>query len=81
MPAADLLQALRKSPFAPFKIHVSDGVTFEIRHPELVMVGVGSAVVGIPSAGKRPPEIDHYEVVDLRHMTRLEEIAMASKAG
>ena len=40
-----------KRPFEPFRIEVSDGTVYEIRHPELVMVGLGSLIIGIPPAG------------------------------
>jgi hypothetical protein len=38
MSARDLLRILRKRPFKPFRMLVSDGTDHEIRHPELVMV-------------------------------------------
>jgi hypothetical protein len=71
MPPADLLQALRKRPFEPFRIQVSDNSFYDVRHPELVMVGLGSAVIGIPAAGQAPPVYERYETVDLRHIVKL----------
>ena len=29
---------LRKSPFVPFRLYISDGGVFDIRHPEMMMV-------------------------------------------
>ena len=31
MPPLELFQALRKRPFTPFAIHVSDGTVYEVR--------------------------------------------------
>ncbi len=37
MLSVDLLQPLRKRLFEPFRILVSDGTTYDVRHPELVI--------------------------------------------
>src|SRR5205085_827138 len=71
MPTQDLLQALHKQPFEPFSIHVSDGTVYEVYHPELVMVGLGSAVVGVPAPAQPFPVYQRYEAVALGHIVRL----------
>jgi hypothetical protein len=81
MPPADLLQALRRRPFVPFRLHVSDGTVYDVRHPELLMLAVGSAVVGLPSASLPLPQVERYEIVDLRHIVRLEPLAPAPTPG
>ena len=48
MPPEDLERHLR--PFAPFRIQLSTGETIDVRHPELVMVGKRSAIIGISNA-------------------------------
>jgi hypothetical protein len=81
MPPQDLLQAIRRRPFVPFRLHVSDGTVYEIRHPELFMVAVASAVVGVRSSAQQPPQIDHYEIADLRHIVRLEPLDTQASTG
>ena len=79
----ELTDPLRASPFRPFRIYVSDGGTFDVRHPEMLMVTRRTAVVGImtddgPSEsgnGSSFPEIDRSTTLDLLHITRIEEIA------
>lgn len=71
MPPADLLQALRKRPFEPFRIQVSDSTGYDVRHPELVMVGLGSVVIGIPAAGQQPPVYERYETIALQRVVKL----------
>jgi hypothetical protein len=51
----DLLEYLRRRPFEPFRIEVFDGSAYEVRHPELVMVGLGSILIGTPVAGQSDP--------------------------
>ncbi len=70
MPPQEILQALRRQPFAPFAMHVSDGTVYQVAHPELVMVGLASALVGLPAPGQ-PGLYERYETVDLRHVVRL----------
>lgn len=71
MSPADLLQAVRKRPFEPFRIQVSDGTTYDVRHPELVMVGIGSVSIGIPPAGQLQPVYERVETVSLGHVVKL----------
>ncbi len=39
---------LRKRPFQMFRIHVTDGTVYEIRHPEMMVVGRTKALVFFP---------------------------------
>jgi hypothetical protein len=68
---ADILQPQRKRPFEPFRIEVSDGTAYEIRHPEMVMVTVGSVVIGIPPVGATLPPSERYETVSIRHIFKM----------
>ena len=67
----DLLSHLRQRPFEPFRIQVSDGTTYDVRHPELVMVGLGSVVIGLPPAGQDAPIYQRTERVALSHIVKL----------
>ena len=79
MPPADLLRMIRARPFAPFRIHLDDGTVYRINHPELVMVGIASAIVAFPDE-QHPELYSSWEIVDLRHIVRLERIEPASQA-
>ena len=70
----DFQEGLRKKPFQPFRIHLSDGTRYDLRHPELVMVGRSIALVGEPAADTEVPIFDRYETISLIHITRLEPI-------
>jgi hypothetical protein len=71
MAPADLHTLLRAQPFVPFRIVTSDGTTYEVRHPELVMVGLASTIIGYPSPGQ-PWAYERYDIVSTRHIVRLE---------
>jgi len=81
MPPQDLLQAIRKRPFVPFRLHLTDGMTYEVYHPELMMVGLASAIVGVSAPGQGQPVYEHYETVDLRHIVRMEPLKAPAAAG
>ena len=71
MSPVDLVQAVRKRPFEPFRILASDGSTYDIRHPELVMVGLGAVIIGVPAAGQTQPVYERAETVSLGHVVKL----------
>jgi hypothetical protein len=80
MPPRDIVEALRRRPFVPFRLHLSDGTVYEIRHPELVMVGLGSLVVGFPSGDEPDPLYERYTTVALSHIVGLEPMQVDSPA-
>ncbi|MGH7169022.1 MAG: hypothetical protein ACRELF_18935, partial [Gemmataceae bacterium] len=67
----DILQALRKRPFEPFRLQISDGSTYDVRHPEVILVGLGSLVIGIPAAGQTQLPYERYETIDLSHVVKM----------
>ena len=71
MSPIDLSQALRRRPFEPFRIQVSDGTTHDVRHPELVMVGLNAVSIGVPAAGLPYPVYERMETVSLAHVVKL----------
>ena len=71
MTADDLHSVLRVRPFVPFRVVTSDDTTYEIRHPELVMVALGSTVIGYPTPGN-PMTMARYDIVSMFHIVRLE---------
>jgi hypothetical protein len=58
---------------------MSDGTIYEVRHPELVIVALGTAVVGYPSPD-HPGAAERYDIVLLRHIVRIEFIDMPEPA-
>ena len=71
MPPEELERHLR--PFVPFRIQLSTGETIDVRHPELVMVGKRSAIVGI--SNEPTPRYDRAVTIALLHIVRLDELS------
>ena len=62
-----IAEMLLDRPFQPFEIHVSDGRSFEIRHPELAVVSRDHVYIGIPS--KTPGVADRSHLLSIRNIT------------
>jgi hypothetical protein len=67
----DLLTAVRKRPFEPFRIQVSDGTHYDVHYPEMVLVGLDSVTIGILATGERRLVYERVETVALRHVVKL----------
>jgi hypothetical protein len=72
MPARELLRLLRARPFEAFRIYMSDGKHYDIRHPELAIVETSKVIVGVP--GRRGPDepVKDTAICSLLHITRVE---------
>lgn len=74
MRAEELTEILRRQPFAPFRIHLTTGQTYDIRHPELVWVRRQCADIALDPDPKTGV-IEHSDRVSLLHVVRIEELA------
>lgn len=73
----ELLELLRQRPFVPLRLHMTDGQTYEIRHPDVVMVFRSRAIIGVapdPATGV----LERAEHCSLLHIVRLEELQAAA---
>jgi len=81
MAPQDILEAVRRRPFAPFRITLTEGSSYEVRHPELCMVGRRSAIVGIPKPGGRDELFDRSVTIDLLHVVKLEPVDLTAQSS
>ncbi len=74
----ELKDTLREQPFQAFRIVLTDGEKYDIRHPDLLWVGKRTAWVGITA---RPDEALHDRAikVDLSHIVRVEPLGAADR--
>jgi hypothetical protein len=69
---------LRQQPFRPFRLVMSSGQTYDVRHPEMawltrtdILVGVGEMDEGVPS---------EFRICSLLHVTSIEPLSPAATA-
>jgi hypothetical protein len=76
MRSEDIREFLQKKPFQPFRVTLTDGRTYEVRHPELAMVGRSTIAIGLPAAGDTSPIYDRLVTVSLLHVMQIEPSEM-----
>ena len=65
MNAETFRDLLRRQPFEPFEIRMTNGDVHPVRHPEVVMLVGGRAVVGYP-------ETERIAILSLLHVAAIE---------
>jgi hypothetical protein len=71
--AEEIQERLRQRPFLPLRIIVSEGMHFDIRHPDLVLVGRRDLSIGKPDESN-PNIYSGLIRVALVHVVALEEL-------
>ena len=61
---------LAQKPFKPFRLVMSSGQTYEVRHPETAMLTRTSILVGIDEADDGIPA--EFKICSLLHVTAVE---------
>jgi hypothetical protein len=77
--ADDIHARVRQHPFIPLRIVTSAGQTFDVYHPDLVMIGWWDLIVGRGSA-ENPSHYDQVSRVAILHVTALEDLPTPSPA-
>ena len=72
MTPESIQEHLRRQPFRPFRVFLSDGSEYAVRHPEMVVVMRREVVIALPQRGRQLPERAVY--CDPLHITRIEPI-------
>ncbi|OAI42221.1 hypothetical protein AYO40_01815 [Planctomycetaceae bacterium SCGC AG-212-D15] len=71
---------LREKPFRPFRIIASEGQRVDVRHPDLVLVGVRDMMIGFPGP-ENPTAYDRITRLALVHLVALEDLPMVAAPG
>lgn len=72
-------ELLNRRPFQPFRLVMSSGSTYDVRHPEMAMLTKSDLLVGIqPGEDNVPAE---FRICSLLHVTTIEPIAIQSAAN
>ena len=79
MRAEDVLTWVRTVPFRPFRICLNSGRTWEIRHPEMIRVGLTTVNI-FSFAGEPADPYERMEMVLLAPIERVEPVDAASRA-
>jgi hypothetical protein len=69
----DLQDAARHQPFDPFRVLLTTGAVYDIRHPDLIMVGRRAAIIGVTNE-PGGTAFERTIKVDLLHIVAIEEL-------
>jgi hypothetical protein len=79
MDPEQLYKLIKRQPFEPIKLHISDGSAYAVMHPDQLMIDRRTVYVGIQ--GRRTGPFQQVAVVSLIHITRVEPLnGSASKS-
>jgi len=76
MSAPELAKLLREQPFMPLRLHMSDGSSFDIRHPENAIVTVHTVYV-VTHEDPKTGVAQDVQWLSLRQLVRVEQLATA----
>ncbi len=67
---------LANRPFKPFRLVMSSGQTYEVRHPEMTMLTKTDLLVGVDAADDGVPA--EFKICSLLHVTTIEPLSPAA---
>ena len=73
-----LRDELRRQPFVPLRIHLTDGKIYDIRHPEMAMVTSREVYIGREETSPGSGVARECDLVSLLHVVRVEQAPFAS---
>jgi hypothetical protein len=68
----DVRRLLQQRPFQPFRLHLTDGGSYDIRFPEINLLGKTFLIVGIPVPDDPDPVYESTVKVPLSWLARVE---------
>jgi hypothetical protein len=78
MAPEDLRDVVRHQPFEPFRLVMTDGAGYDVRHPDLLWVGRRIAMVGL-TGDPGQTFFERAVQLDLLHVIRVEPLEGASR--
>lgn len=69
----DIRARIRQRPFLPVRLVTTTGETYDIYHPDLIMVGRRSLIIGTASP-ENPSEFEQVTRVATLHVTELRDL-------
>jgi len=71
--ADDIQARLRERPFVPVRVVTNSGQTYDINHPDLVLVGRRALIIGTAS-NENPSQFESASRVAVMHVTDLQDL-------
>lgn len=69
---------LNQNPFKPFRLVMSSGQSYEVRHPEMALLTKSDMLVGVGDTDEGVPA--EFKICSLLHVTAVEPLAANGKS-
>jgi hypothetical protein len=66
---------MQANPYQPFRVVMTDGRTFDITDPRLIMPGRSTLLIGIQDPNEPPGIYGHFISAAMIHIVRIEPVA------
>ena len=76
----EILRRVQQRPFIPMRIITSAGDRYDVKHPDMIMVGRRLVVVGTASE-KNPSQFDTVTQLSILHLAAIENLPAESPTG
>ena len=77
----DILEILRSTPFEPFRVYLTDGAVYELRHPDMAIVQRSKVTLAVPGPAGPDGPAERTVNCALIHITRTELLNGARERG
>ncbi|MHB1423813.1 MAG: hypothetical protein ACYC3I_11580 [Gemmataceae bacterium] len=74
----DLRNLLNARPFVPFRLHLGEGESVDVRSKEVVLPGRRFAVIGLLDPNATDTAFDRWAVVWYMHVTQVEMLGLGA---
>ncbi len=78
--SGDIQEKLSQRPFVPFRVIIRSGQFYDIRHPDLVLVGKRHVFVGTASEDN-PTMFDRSNLLSVLHVVALEALPIEATSS
>jgi hypothetical protein len=72
---------LHRQPFVPLRVYLTDGKTYDIRHPEMAIVTSREVYVGRGETSPGSGIARGLDLVSLLHVVRVEQVPLSPSAA
>ena len=72
-------ELMTQRPFQPFRLVMSSGQTYDVRHPEMALLTRSDMLVGIDETDEGVPA--HFKICSLLHVTAVEPLSPSTSGS
>jgi hypothetical protein len=78
--ADDIQARVRERPFVPLRVVTSSGESYDLHHPDLIMVGRRFLILGTAST-ENPTQFERASRVAILHVSDLQDLPASAPPG